>query len=57
MIGWIGLASCHLGSLLDAIKLTILCEFAHTIEYSMFKLSRLYYITKGFDLLASFQKI
>jgi hypothetical protein len=56
MMGRIGLASCQLGSLLDAIELTVLCEFARIVEYFMFKLGRLYYISRGFDLLASFQK-
>ena len=33
MIGWIGFVSHHLRSLLDAIKLTVLCVFVCGVEY------------------------
>ena len=33
MIGWIGVVSHHLQSLLDAIKLTVLCVFVCEVEY------------------------
>ena len=45
VIGWIGVVSHHLGSLLGAIELTFLCAFVCKVGY--FDASR------GFDLLVS----
>ena len=51
VIGRLGLASHHLGSLLGAIELTILCAFLHA-QYVilMLKLRRLYRTSRRFDL-------
>ena len=48
VIGWIGVVSHHLGSLLGAIELTFLCAFVCKVGY--FDASR------GFDLLVSLGK-
>ena len=33
MVGWIGLVSHHLGPLLGALELTILCAFVRKVGY------------------------
>ena len=50
------LISHRLGSLLGAIKLTILYAFIFRVNILMLKSGRLYYTKQGFEILASFKK-
>ena len=57
MVGWVGVVSYHMRSLLDVIELVLFCAFVCRVRYFDAQIQEsLVYKQGGFDLLASLGK-